>query len=221
MRVELASPIDVGDFRSQANALLAQQVPPADIDWHSEVSLARGFKFRGEPTADARPPPSALHSIVPRSFVRLTELVVLHRDESRFELMYRLLWRLVHEPELAGARGDADMAQAQSMAQAVRRDVLRIRKSLRLVPVEPRAGVALSRAWCEPQHRVTETVGEWLARAVPKPPWILASPDRCVLWTGRHLLCAPGLEPLTAHAMGDGQWHELAAGIAEAAPSAR
>lgn len=219
MRVELASPIDAGDFRSQATTLLAQQVPPADIDWHSEAPVLRGLKFHGNASVDAsRLPPSALHSIVPRSFVRLTELVVLHRDESRFELMYRLLWRLVHEPELAGARGDADMAQAQSMAQAVRRDVLRIRKSLRLVPVEPRAGVALARAWCEPQHRVTETVAEWLARQVPVPPWILASRDRCVLWTGRHLLCAPGLEPLTAHAMDDGQWHDLAAGIAEASP---
>ena len=213
MRVDLASPIDVGDFRSQANALLAHQVPPAEIDWHAGTSASCG-KFRGSGDAAASPP-SALHSIVPRSFVRLTELVVLHRDPSRFELLYRLLWRLVHEPELAGARGDNDMALAQSMAQAVRRDVLKIRKNLRLRPLAPHDGVPLALGWCEPQHRVTELVAEWLARHQPAPPWVLASPDRCVLWTGRHLFCGPGLAPMAAHTMSDEDWHALAAQLAE------
>jgi probable DNA metabolism protein len=144
----------------------------------------------------------------------LTELVVLHRDPARFELMYRLLWRLVHEPELAGARGDSDMALAQSMAQAVRRDVLKVRKGLRLHPMAPLGGVPLARAWCEPQHRVTELVAEWLARHHPTPPWVLASPDRCVLWSGRHLLCGPGLAPAAAQAMRDDEWHALAAQLA-------
>ena len=214
MRVDLASPIDVSDFRSQANALLAQQVPPADIDWHSDASTTSGSKFHGKGIVAASPP-SALHSIVPRSFVRLTELVVLHRDERRFELMYRLLWRLVHEPELAGAIGDRDMALAQSMAQAVRRDVLKVRKNLRMRSLQPLDGVSLAVAWCEPQHRVTELVADGLTSTQPTPPWLLASPDRCVLWTGRHLLCGPGLSAKKAQAMDDTQWHELAAELAE------
>ena len=212
MRVDLASPIDVGDFRAQANALLAHQVPPADIDWHTAVQESCRWKFQGSGSAVA--PPSALHSIVPRSFVRLTELVVMHRDPSRFELMYRLLWRLVHEPELAGARADSDMALAQSMAQAVRRDVLKVRKGLRLQALAPQGGVPLARGWCEPQHRVTEVVAEWLVRHQPTPPWLLASPDRSVLWTGRHLLCGPGLAPKVAQAMSEEEWHALAAQLA-------
>lgn len=215
MRVDLASPIDVGDFRSQANALLAQQVPPADIDWHSEASPESGSKFHGAGIVAPRPP-SALHSIVPRSFVRLTELVVLHRDAGRFELMYRLLWRLVHEPELAGATGDRDMALAHSMAQAVRRDVLKVRKTVHLKALAPLSGVPLALAWCDPQHRVTELVADWLSRTQSTPPWLLASPDRCVLWTGRHLLCGPGFIRAQAQAMNDEQWHDLAAELAVA-----
>lgn len=213
MRIDLASPIDVGDFRSRANALLARQVPPADIEWHSEASLSCGSRFRGKGIVPSLPP-SALHSIVPRSFWRLTELVVLHRDAGRFELMYRLLWRLVHEPELAGASRDGDMALAQSMAQAVRRDVIKVRKNLELRALAPRDGMPLALAWCEPQQRVTELVAEWLSRARPTPPWLLASPDRRVLWTGRHLLCGPGLIPVRARALNDEQWHELAAELA-------
>lgn len=216
MRVDLASPIDVGDFQSRANAFLAQQVPPADIDWHAGPATSSGAKFRGKGIV-ATLPPSALHSIVPRSFVRLTELVVLHRDAGRFGLMYRLLWRLVHEPELAGASGDRDMALAQSMAQAVRRDVIKVRKNLLLRALPPLDGVPLAVAWCQPQHRVTELVADGLSRTHPAPPWLLASPDRCVLWTGRHLLCGPGLSAVKAHANSHAQWHALAAELAQPA----
>ena len=215
MRVDLASPTDVRDFRAHANTMLARQVPPADIDWYALVPGGTGLKHRT--LASTALSPSALHSIVPRSFVRMTELVVLHRDPARFELLYRLLWRLVHEPELAGARDDADMALAQSLAQGVRRDILKARKTVRVRPLPPLAGVPLGRAWIEPQHRVTEVVAEWLARQVPQPPWLLASPDRSVLWTGRHLLCAPGLTRAEAQAMDGGGWHALAARIAAAA----
>lgn len=212
MRVDLAGPIDVRDFRAHANGLLAQQVEPADIEWEALASVDYGVRFR---TAARTPvPPSALHSIVPRSFLRLTELVLLHRDPARFALMYRLLWRLVHEPGLASGDGDAEMALARSMAQGVRRDLLRTCRFVRLQALAPQDGVPLSLAWCEPQHRVTERVAEWLAKEHPTPPWLLASPDSCVLWTGRHLLCGPGVAP---HARGGRQepaWHVLAAQLA-------
>ncbi|MEJ5988564.1 DUF4130 domain-containing protein [Ramlibacter sp. PS3R-8] len=214
MRIDLASPIDVGDFRLRANDLLAHQVLPADIDWHADASLSSGCVVHGK-GAGTPMRPSALHSIVPRSFVRLTELVVLHRDAGRFALLYRLLWRLVHEPELAGASGDRDMALAQSMAQGVRRDVVKVRNGLRLRALAPLAGVPLAYAWCDPHHRVTEVVAESLTRTQPAPAWLLASPDRCVLWTGDQLLCGPGVDAVQARAMNDEKWHDLAVELAE------
>ncbi|QJW84223.1 hypothetical protein HK414_11380 [Ramlibacter terrae] len=42
---------------------------------------------------------------------------MLHRDEIRFDLLYRLLWRLVHEPHLVNGNTDPDMALAQRMGQ--------------------------------------------------------------------------------------------------------
>jgi DNA polymerase len=190
--------------------MLAHQVPPAEVAWQ-----ARNSPTCGVPLALAGPHlaalPSALHAIVPRSFVRLTELVVLHRDAARFELLYRLLWRLVHEPELAGSAGDSDMALAHSMAQAVRRDILRTRRALHLRALVAQDDAPLAFAWCEPQHHVTEQVAEALTGLVPQGPWLLASPDRSVLWTGSGLLCGPGVLPDVAHAAADAHWHALAA----------
>jgi DNA polymerase len=222
MQVALASPIDVLGFRAQANSMLAHQVPPAEIEWQALVSRESGESVRG---ASSRPPalPSALHSIVPRSFVRLIELVVLHRDEGRFDLMYRLLWRLVHEPELAGAVGDTDMAAAKAMAQGVRRDLSRGRRAAQLRSLAPREGIALRFAWCAPQHHVTEELAQWLARTQPAAPWLLATPDRCVLWDGSRLLSGPGVPSLVAAKADDANWYRIAAqlaGGAIAAPSA-
>jgi probable DNA metabolism protein len=209
MRIDLASPVDVLGFRAQANSMLAHQVPPAEIAWEALASLTCGETVR---SASSRPTslPSALHAIVPRSFVRLTELVVLHRDPGRFALLYRLLWRLVHEPELATAAGDPEIALAQCMAQAVRRDILRTRKAVRLRQLAPRDGVSLGLAWCEPQHHVTEEVAQVLTGMQLDQPWLLASPDRCLLWNGASLLCGPGVPAAAALAAEDGYWYELA-----------
>lgn len=210
MRIDLDSPTDVLGFRAQANAMLAHQVPPAEIAWAAPSSSSTGVPLALD-GPHAATLPSALHAIVPRSFVRLTELVVMHRDAGRFELLYRLLWRLVHEPELAGSAGDADMALAHSMAQAVRRDVLRARRAVRFRALQPADGQALALAWCEPQHHVTEQVAEALTSIAPLGPWVLASPDRTVLWTGSELLCGPGIAAMEAHAAPDDYWHALAA----------
>ncbi len=43
-----------------------------------------------------------------------------HRDQDRFALLYRLLWRLVHEPGLRHDPADPDMVRAHHMAHAVR-----------------------------------------------------------------------------------------------------
>jgi probable DNA metabolism protein len=216
MHIDLSSPIDAGGFRTEANRLLAQQVPPCDIDWGPGAGAALATStFRGNAASHSS---SALHAIVPRSFVRLTELVLLHRDPARFDLLYRLLWRLVHEPELAAARHDEDLGHARAMAQAVRRDLQKAREAVRLRPLAPCQGVALALAWCAPLHQVTEQLAAWLARQQPTPPWLLVSPDRAVLWTGRHLSCGPGMAAQAVEAMDVLQWHGLAARLASTAP---
>jgi probable DNA metabolism protein len=215
MHIALEGPTDVFGFRSNANSLLAHQVPPADIEWEAQVSTGQG-EAMGRAAGRPMSLPSALHAIVPRSFVRLTELVVLHRDPVRFDLLYRLLWRLVHEPELAASRDDADMAAAQSMAHAVRRDIFKTRQALRLRPLVLAEGVpVMDFGWCEPRHHVSEAIAESLTTLHDRVPWLLATPDRCAVWDGEHLLCGPGLTTVEAAALDDSQWMEFARLLAE------
>jgi hypothetical protein len=213
MRIDLSSPIDLPGFRAQANSMLAHQVPPADISWQALASQASGEVLRGTPL---RAPSlgSALHSVVPRSFVRLTELVVLHRDEDRFDLLYRLVGGLVHYRAPGGRPRHGDVMLARSMAYAVRRDVARTRRALRLRPLAAREGVVLRLAWCVPQHHVAEALAQWLARTETAAPWLLATPERCALWTGDRLLCGPGLPTVVAARADDANWYRIATQLA-------
>src|SRR5690349_14167023 len=102
MHAQLAGETDLAGFRAEARSLLAHQVPPEEVTW--QTAGAREADLFADPAlaAESRPRgmPRAASAIVPASFVRLCEVVVLHSDPQRFALLYRLLWRLVHEPGL-------------------------------------------------------------------------------------------------------------------------
>ena len=67
------------------------------------------------------PPPSAAAApfTVPKAFVDLAREVILHRAPDRFDLLYRLLWRLGAEPELMRIVNDVEVADAHERAKNV------------------------------------------------------------------------------------------------------
>ena len=192
MQVPLSHQVDVAGFHSEATRLLAQQVPPADVRWSAAPAQAVGEQPLDEGRAAIRS--RAARAIIPQSFVRMSELVVLHRDADRFDLLYRSLWRLVYEPELKHDLGDTDMARLRQMAQAVRRDVQKMKSRLAFRPL-PIHGETVPVAWYEPAHYICETVGTWLARRDAHGRWILLTPDRSMRWDGGKLLSAPAVAP--------------------------
>ncbi|MEJ7928855.1 UdgX family uracil-DNA binding protein [Ramlibacter sp. AN1015] len=130
---------------------------------------------------------------VPSAFVALCEAVVLHRDPQRFALLYRLLWRLAHEPGLRHDPLDPQMLQAQHMMRAVQRDMHKMRAFVRFRPVAREAGLPpLHVAWFEPQHRIVEANGAWFRRRFASMHWALLTPDACVEWDGQRLHVRPG-----------------------------
>lgn len=126
--VRLDDAVDLEGFRRAGRRLLAAGVAPERVSWHV-ATADEGDLF------DATPPvvsaPLAAPAVgaaaglpgVPAAFVALCAVVVLHRDPNRFGLLYRLLWRLTHEPELRHDPLDPDCIAAQQMARAVRREM--------------------------------------------------------------------------------------------------
>ena len=132
---------------------------------------------------------------MPASFVRLCEVVVLHSDPQRFALLYRLLWRLVHEPALRHDPIDADMLAAQQMAQSVRRDMHKMKAFVRFRTVQEEGRTEpLHVAWFEPEHHIVEAVAPWFARRFTQMRWAILTPGRCVEWDGQQLHFGPGAQ---------------------------
>jgi probable DNA metabolism protein len=195
--VPLSHQVDIAGFHHEATRLLAQQVPPQDVAW----TAAPAQSVDEEPLEANR---AAIHNraaraIIPQSFVRMSELVVLHRDPERFDLLYRSLWRLVYEPELRHDLADQDLAKLRQMAQAVRRDILKMKGKLCFRVLEVH-GEPVRLACYAPMHFVSEVVGGWLAQRELATRWIILTPDRSMRWDGQQLLSAPAVAPM-AHGM--------------------
>ena len=202
MDATLIGQTDLAGFRAEARHLLALQVPPEQVHWLLDLQAAHQFCDPQSPVA-SRPKnvARAATAIVPASFTRLCEFVVLHRDTERFSLLYRLLWRLVHEPGLRNDPVDSDMLQAQHMAHAVRRDIHKMKANLRLRPVRDAQGHEVQLGCHEPAHHVTEAVAPWFAKRLPAALWAIFTPERSARCADGRLLFAAGVPPASLPGM--------------------
>ena len=214
LRVALAGETDLAGFRTAARRLLAQRVPPAMVQWLSAApvpdDLFENAMHAGSPPPaglPAAPVPRQPPASVPAWFVGLCAHVVLHRDGGRFALLYTPLWRLVHEPGLRHDALDPAVLQARHMAQAVRRDMHKMKAFLRFRPVpDPdRPGDPLHLAWFEPAHHIVEAVAPWFGRRFAGMRWSILTPDRSVAWDGQRLAYGPAATARDAPAADAGE----------------
>jgi len=200
MQARLASETDLAGFREEARALLAHQVPPDAVQW--QTAHAQNADFYTDASSIARR--SATHAasaIVPASFLRLCEVVVLHHDPDRFALLYRLLWRLVHEPGLRNDPSDPDMLHAHQMAQAVRRDIHKMKGFVKFREIDFGAAQTLQIAFYEPTHHILEAAAPWFSKRMLEERWVIFTPDISVESDGHKMHFAPGLPRAQAPAL--------------------
>lgn len=189
--VMLCGPTDLNGFRQAARSLLARQVPPELVTWHTTSTAVQDL-FSGQGVAPAAANAEAFSNApavkVPAEFMALCENVILHSDPNRFGLLYRIFWRLAHEPGLRHDPLDADRVQAGHMAQAVRRDLHKMKAFVRFRSVQderfrarPEDG-PLHVAWFEPDHHIVEAVAPFFVRRFTQMRWAILTPDCSIEW---------------------------------------
>lgn len=200
--VTLQGPTDLEGFRRAARSLLAQQMLPEQVHWHSsDFAVQDPFAATGE-TRRAAGPALAFDDApaisVPPEFFSLCQTVILHSDPTRFGLLYRILWRLVHEPGLRHDPLDADMAKARDLAQAVARDMHRMKAFVRFRTVQDETfkthpeGGPMHVAWFEPEHHIVQAVAPFFARRFTQMRWAILTPECSLDWNGGQLRFGPG-----------------------------
>ena len=192
--VTLQGPTDLDGFRRTARALLAQQILPQQVSWHCTTDATQDLFAAVAPAHGLSPSiaNTATHDApvvpVPPEFLTLCESVILHSDAGRFGLLYRILWRLMHEPSLRHDPLDADMLKARHMAQAVQRDMHKMKAFVRFRTVQdetfhsrPEDG-PLHVAWFEPEHHIVKAVAPFFARRFTQMRWAILTPECSVEW---------------------------------------
>lgn len=189
--VMLHGATDLEGFRQAARSLLARQVPPEQVSWHTTDAPVQDLFSTPDSTvaaANAQAFSAAPAVKVPAEFMALCESVILHRDPNRFGLLYRIFWRLAHEPGLRYDPLDPDWLRAAHMAQAVRRDMHKMKAFVRFRSVQderfrahPEDG-PLHVAWFEPEHHIVEAVAPFFARRFTQMRWAILTPDGSVEW---------------------------------------
>ncbi|GAA0652935.1 UdgX family uracil-DNA binding protein [Brevundimonas lenta] len=121
-----------------------------------------------------------------RTFVELAQEVILHRSGDRFDLMYRLLWRLGEEADLMRIVSDRDVADAMERAKNVSRASHKMKAFVRFRQVHDDRGEAWV-AWFEPSHRVLEKTAPFFQRRFTNMRWSILTPDGSAFWDGEAL----------------------------------
>lgn len=180
----LAGETDFSGWRAGARSLRQAGVPPAEAGFRVGVGLANLFD-------DGLPPPAmdaAIHA--PRAFLDLAQSVILHRSGDRFDLLYRLLWRLKGEPDLMRVVTDADVADALERARNVSRASHKMKAFVRFRRVDTADGERWA-AWFEPAHRVLERTAPFFARRFATMHWSILTPDGSATWDSEALAFGP------------------------------
>jgi DNA polymerase len=103
-------------WQAAARALLSEGVAPDQVRWRT---VATAPAARGETVG---PPVS-----VPRRFVELARDAAAHRDPGRWQVLYEVLWRLLHEGrELLRDTGDPQVRRLVALALGAREAAARL-----------------------------------------------------------------------------------------------
>ena len=177
---------DVPSWREAARRLLRDDVPPDQVCWSgSSTSL-----FEGSNPISSRTPASAT---VPKEFLELADIVGLHRDERRWTLLYRVLYRLTHgERQLLKVDIDDDVRELRLMEKAVRRDMHKMTAFVRFRKVadsDPEQFVA----WHKPDHHIVRKMAPWFVERFGSMHWSILTPDASAHWDAETLTFGPGV----------------------------
>jgi len=179
------------EWRNAARDLLVANVTPDAVSFGDgkQDTLFRCGESIGSQKA---------HSFtIPRAFLDAASFVAMHRDCKRWDLLYRVLYRIVylHERDLLKIEVDPDVRQLVLMEKAIRRDIHKMHAFVRFRKVTQETEHYI--AWHRPDHYITEYVGPWFAQRFGAMRWAILTPDRSIYWDMKKLVSGAGV-PVSA-----------------------
>ena len=192
---------DFEGWRTAARPLLAGAVAPGEVVWSDwrEPSLNDGAASRDAGTRRTDGAATALDAAasaaagstrppsIPRRLMSLLEDLACYRDPNRWELMYRLTWRVLNQNrELLDNDADPDVKLARTWEKAIHRDVHKMHAFVRFHETDTGDGDKRYVAWFEPVHEILRSTVPFFEKRFPNMRWMIATPDGAAVWNGNH-----------------------------------
>lgn len=190
-------------WRHQVRRLLADGISPGEVSFSTADDQPLLFSSESA-SAAARDVPVDPRWRVPKSFLDIANLVACHRDSARWELLYRIVWRLTHgEPHFLKCSLDPDISVLQNMHKSVTRDMHKMKAFVRFRKVsEATENGEHYVAWHRPDHRIVREVAPFFARRFRGMHWTILTPSESATWDQVTLRFGPGA-PASAAPDGD------------------
>ncbi len=168
-------------WRDAARRCILNDIPPDQILWKTP-DQAQDSLFTA---ADELPPDTPDEFSVSKDFIDLAETVMCHSDNARFDILYRLLWRIRHDNKnLLKIKTDSDVMAATKMVKAVRRDAYKITAFLRFREIEL-DGREHYIAWYEPDHYILQRAIGFFKTRFRNMNWSILTPYLSAHWNGQ------------------------------------
>lgn len=177
------------EWRGNARRLLLEGVHPSDIQWVDQQKLHLGLKF-DTPLKSKNP---FTQPTSPAEFLNIGARVAYHRDESRWSLLYSLIWRLQSFPELLKNPLDPQVQQLYAFLRGVNFDAHKLKAYVRFRKTQTPQG-DLYRAWHRSEHRVLRLTAPFFVRRFSTLKWVIATPDETATWNGVRLAFSEGVK---------------------------
>lgn len=188
---------DFDDWRTQARAMLAAECVPAELSWQDACEPSGLFDDLAPATTNPSRPSRETSSPtrrVPPDFIELARKVSYHTDAARWNLLYRVLWRLTHgEPRLLELAVDEDVGQLTTLEKAVRRDAHKAKAFVRFHRQEI-DGREQYLAWHRADHRILKIVAPFFSRRFGDMAWTVMTPWESASWDKEQLRYGPGAD---------------------------
>jgi uracil-DNA glycosylase len=194
INIELPAPDDFDSFRAEARRLLAQGIPPQNINWRVHGDGLQDDLFALPNQAPHTQPAGGEPLRVPRAFADLARCAIMHADPHRFALLYRLLWRMQKQPKLADDSADPDMIRVHMLSRHVRRDIHKMRAFVRFREVLDDRSESTFVAWFEPEHHILRNNAKFFMGRFASMRWSILTPRGSLHWSGAALFEGPPAE---------------------------
>ncbi len=181
----LPLPEDFNDFRITARSLLNEGAPPSLVDFRAEDSSI--FKVHKQPLPS---PPLSLK--ITKERLRWLQNIAMFRSDDSWNLLYRLLWKVMGNYMILENPADPDVIEAERRAKQVSRDIHKMHAFVRFNKMEVE-GNEYFVAWHRPQHKILKAGSSFFKHRFGAMRWSILTPDESAHWDLKNLNFGPGV----------------------------